>query len=135
MAAADRAARDRKAFEGRLKTAAQAGLSNSRRYAEDWWARLHEDRLTAHNVHMDGFFEHITGYQFQVELWDELIKALNASADPVATWHEKIAEAERVADRTGGSMGNPVADARQHVRREAHGNFARYAADYFRRVS
>ncbi|MFF4924333.1 hypothetical protein ACFY4B_27425 [Kitasatospora sp. NPDC001261] len=135
MATADRAARDRKAFAGRLKTAAHAGLRNSQRSAEGWWNRLHEERLTAHNVCMEGFFEHITGYQFQAELWGDLIKALDASTDPVATWHEKIAEAERVAAHAGGSMGNPVADARQHVRREAHGNFARYAADYFRRVS
>ena len=107
MITADRAARDRKAFEGRLKTAAHVGLCNSRRYAEDWWGRLHEDGLTALNVRMEGFFEHITGYQFQVELWDELIKALEASADPVATWHEKIAEAERVADHKGGQYGQP----------------------------
>ncbi|MGA5820041.1 hypothetical protein ACPC54_19515 [Kitasatospora sp. NPDC094028] len=136
MAATDRAARDRKAFEERLKTAAHAGLKGARRYTESWWDRLHEERLTAHNVRMDGFFENITGHQVRAKLWEDLTKALDASADPAATWQEKIAEAERVgAFITGGTMGNPVADARHHVQRVAHADFARDAAYSFRCVS
>lgn len=131
----DRAARDRKAFEDRLKTAAEAGRKDARRYASNWWDRLHGDELTAENVRMDGFFEHITGYQFQVGLWSELIEALSISRDAVATWHEQMAKAEQNSTRTGGSMGHPVADARQYLWRDANAKFARYAADRFRRVS
>ncbi|MEU9706854.1 hypothetical protein [Streptomyces sp. NPDC047981] len=134
MASIDRAVRDRKAFEERLKTAAEAGRKNARRYANDWWGRLRAEELTAENVRMDGFFEAITGYQFQIELWANLIEALEVSGDVVATWHEKIAEAERNSEQTGGSIGNPVADARQYLWRDANEKFARYAADYFRRV-
>lgn len=131
----DRAARDRKAFEDRLKAAAEAGRKGARRYASDWWDRLHAERLTAENVRMDGFFEHITGYQFQIELWTGLIEALSVSRDAVATWHEQMAKAERNSTPTGGTMGNPIADARQHLWHDANEKFARYAADRFRRVN
>ncbi|WP_327258256.1 hypothetical protein [Streptomyces sp. NBC_01244] len=131
----DRAARDRKFFEDRLKTAAEAGRKDAHRYANDWWDRLHEERLSAENVRMDGFFEHITGYQFQIQLWTDLIEALAVSRDAVATWHEQMAKAEGNSTPTGGTMGNPVADARRHLWRDANGKFAHYAADLFRRVS
>ncbi|MEV6957547.1 hypothetical protein [Streptomyces sp. NPDC051183] len=134
MSRTDRAERDRKYFDERLKVAAEAGRKDARRYASDWWDRLHSDELTAENVRMEGFFEHITGYQYQVELWTELIEALSVSWDAVATWHEQVAKAERNATPTGGGMGNPVADARRYLWRDANEKFAQYAADRFRRV-
>ncbi|MEU3904199.1 hypothetical protein AB0F20_10305 [Streptomyces goshikiensis] len=135
MTVTDRAERDRKAFEGRLKTVAAAGLKDARRYAQDWWERMHSERLTAENIRMDGFFEHITHYQILIDLWTEMIEALSKGGDAVATWHGQIAKAEQAGAVTGGTMGNPVADARQHLWRDANEKFALYAADSFRRVS
>ncbi|MGW1496933.1 hypothetical protein [Streptomyces sp. NPDC002402] len=131
-----RAARAREAFEGRLKTAAAAGLKDARRSGNRSWERLRSDEvLTAENVRMDTFFEQITRKQFEAELWEKLIKALETSRDSVTTWHEQMAQAERAAQGQKGGMGHPVADARRHLWLEANANFAAYAADSFRRVS
>ncbi|GHG22988.1 hypothetical protein ACFFSH_28720 [Streptomyces filamentosus] len=130
-----RAERDRRMHAERLGTAARAGLTNAQRRGTDSWERLQAPGLTAENVRMDGFFETITRAQFTTKLWQGLIDALESNSDAVATWHDQMAKAEREAERPLGNMGNPVADARRHLWLEANRDFARDAADSFRRVS
>ncbi|WP_330351925.1 hypothetical protein [Streptomyces sp. NBC_00582] len=132
---ATRAERDRRMHAGRLATAAHAGRSNAQRRGTTSLERLREPELTAENVRMDGFFETITRAQYETGLWQDLLDALQSSRDAVATWHEQMAKAELAAERPGGGMGNPVADARRHLWLDANRDFARAAADSFRRVS
>ncbi|MFE0858870.1 hypothetical protein [Streptomyces mutabilis] len=130
-----RAERDRLMHAERLTTAAHAGKSNALRRGTTSLERLRAPELTAENVRMDGFFETITRAQYESALWQGLIDALRWSRDAVATWHSYMADAELTCQGPGGGMGNPVADARRHLWLEANRNFARDAADSFRRVS
>jgi hypothetical protein len=130
-----RAERDRRMHAERLTTAAHAGKSNALRRGTASLERLREPELTAENVRMDGFFETITRAQYETGLWQALLDALQSSRDAVATWHEQMAKAELAAERPEGGMGAPVADARRHLWLEANRNFARDAANSFRRVS
>ncbi|MFC7918187.1 hypothetical protein [Streptomyces sp. NPDC057386] len=130
-----RAERDRRMHAERLTTAAHAGKSNALRRGTTSLERLRAPELTAENVRMDGFFEAITLAQYETGLWQALLDTLQSSRDAVATWHGQLAKAELEAERPEGGMGNPVADARRHLWLEANRNFARDAADSFRRVS
>lgn len=130
-----RAEHDRRMHADRLATAARAGRTNAQRRGTSSFEQLRGPELTPENVRMDGFFKTITCAQYEAGLWQDLLDALQSSRDAVATWHEQMAKAEQEAERPEGGMGNPVADARRHLWLEANRNFARDAADAFRRVS